>query len=892
MRKTTKSFKIHKYLPIIIFLFVLSFCINSNAGINDGLIAYYPFNGNANDESGNGNHGTVSGATLTTDRCDNTNNAYSFDGSDYIEIDDSSSFEVQNLTISLWLSLSDGNNSPNFFNKDDYTKGYQIGVSGPKLYFMVGNGVWHPIYVDNDLENNTWYHLVGTYDGNTLKFYLNSSLIDELEHQGGISYGNNNLFIGANGYYLANPDHYMNGKIDDIRVYNRALSETEIDDLYNECGSSQPADKIFLRSGGSLNGTSISTSNPAATVTEGESITGTVNIQVQNDHDAGAVVPVVYTPTWGDHASSYVQVDSWADTGTSNYDVDINLTAPNTAGSYYLIFASAGQTNASYVASFTQWTVGTPSWDDGNDLADYTESDMSGCLTNGYAPVSDLLSNGSHAQTNYGMTYIKIIVEESSSPCTDSDEDGYYAESGCGTEVDCNDSDEDINPGATEVCDDEIDNDCNDTIDCNDASCESEPACDGDPLLSVSPASIDFEEADSTATISISNTGKGTLTWSASDDATWLTLSPTGGQATTETDKITATCSRTGQSEGSHTATITISSNAGDKTIPVVMTVPVPGDDDDDDLEADFDGCTDYSDELPLHAQFYDTSSGDVVAWEWSFGDGGSSYEQNPLHSYDACGKFTVQLTVTDADGNEDNILKDDCVRITGPDCVIEADFMASPTSGCYPLTVQFTDQSEGPVTGYSWNFGDGVTSDDENPSHTYNDKGTYSVTLTVSGAGAESIEQKVNLISTDEPCECDIEICGICLAVTDKPSGMAHVKTLREFRDSILAAKQAGKMITRLYYDHTQEIVDILTENPELKEDVASLVMELSPRLSQILKGNRTAVTQAELEQIQETLKALAAQGSTLLKTSINFIQHQIADDAFLKQFGIIVVE
>ena len=207
-----------------------------------------------------------------------------------------------------------------------------------------------------------------------------------------------------------------------LQVYPWGAPPPSVEPLFDEVevfgGNSESTDKIFLKSGGSLNDTSINISEPVITVETGDSISGTIKIQVENGHGSNAVVPVIYTPTWGSHSTSYETVDSWADTGTSNYDATINLTAPDESGTYYIIFASAGQTNGSYIASFTQWTVGTPSWNDGNDLADYTESDMGNCLSTGSAAVSDLLSDGSHVQTTYGMTYIKINVINTSPTTT------------------------------------------------------------------------------------------------------------------------------------------------------------------------------------------------------------------------------------------------------------------------------------------------------------------------------------------------------------------------------------------------------------------------------------------------------------------------------------------
>ncbi len=95
-----------KFIMRNIFVFFLSFVIAQSAfgALTDGLMAYYPFNGNANDESGNGNNGTVNGATLTTDRFGDTDSAYSFNES-YIAVPDNPSLFSDNLTTSWWVNI-------------------------------------------------------------------------------------------------------------------------------------------------------------------------------------------------------------------------------------------------------------------------------------------------------------------------------------------------------------------------------------------------------------------------------------------------------------------------------------------------------------------------------------------------------------------------------------------------------------------------------------------------------------------------------------------------------------------------------------------------------------------------------------------------------------------
>ncbi len=146
---------------------------------------------------------------------------------------------------------------------------------------------------------------------------------------------------------------------------------------------------------------------------------------------------------------------------------------------------------------------------------------------------------------------------------------------------------------------------------------------------------------------------------------------------------------------------------------------------------AEFTACP-TSGAIPLTVQFTDISEGPPTAWEWDFGDGATSTEQNPTHTYEKVGTYTVTLTVT-------NIAGDDSTEITVTAGII--DFTASVTSGTVPLTVDFTDTSDGEPEEWEWDFGDGSTSDEQNPTHTYETAGTYTVTLTVTYDGtSESI--------------------------------------------------------------------------------------------------------------------------------------------------------
>jgi hypothetical protein len=167
--------------------------------------------------------------------------------------------------------------------------------------------------------------------------------------------------------------------------------------------------KLFLQSGGALNGTSINPFNPVLTVNSGGSITGTLKVQAIYSGPSNNVVPFGYTPSWGPHSSSYVTVISDLPVGTNTYNVPINLNAPSTSGTYFLIFATSCEMNLGWTMSRTNWTTGTMSWNDGKDIADLTESNLDDSLSTGYLYL-DMLLGSIYKKSTYGIAYVKIIV--------------------------------------------------------------------------------------------------------------------------------------------------------------------------------------------------------------------------------------------------------------------------------------------------------------------------------------------------------------------------------------------------------------------------------------------------------------------------------------------------
>ncbi len=155
--------------------------------------------------------------------------------------------------------------------------------------------------------------------------------------------------------------------------------------------------------------------------------------------------------------------------------------------------------------------------------------------------------------------------------------------------------------------------------------------------------------------------------------------------------------------------------------------------------------------EVPFKAQFNNTSTGEIDTYLWEFGDGGQNNVGGPVsHTYINPGTYTVRLTVSNIAGESK---AEDTITVLRPPTPPEALFSANPESGNIPLVVTFTNQSTGEITDYSWDFGDGGSSTDLHPVHTFNTAGTYPVVLTVSGPGGTSnVSQPINVTAPDAP--------------------------------------------------------------------------------------------------------------------------------------------
>jgi len=144
------------------------------------------------------------------------------------------------------------------------------------------------------------------------------------------------------------------------------------------------------------------------------------------------------------------------------------------------------------------------------------------------------------------------------------------------------------------------------------------------------------------------------------------------------------------------------------------------------------------NDRVPLTVNFVNDST-NVTSFEWVFGDGtANSTETNPVHIYEAVGTYNIALTCTGALGTL-NATGRVTASETSAETGLIAQFSGNPGRGVAPLTVSFTDRSQGSIVSWAWEFGDGGTSTDQNPTHEYTAVGNYNVSLTVTDANGST---------------------------------------------------------------------------------------------------------------------------------------------------------
>ena len=243
--KLTGGYIMKQRFVLLLTMIILIVNGSAWADLSSGLVTYYPFSGNANDASGYGYNGTVYGATLTTDRFGNQDSAYNFDGiDDYIDFGNGASTlfdSSDSFTLAAWIKHSASSTFSTILARSDdnyQTFNYLMGVSNlsnGKLTFMADQA-----HVDSNwlkgttnLATDTWYHVVSVYDNKNMTVYVNGQQNGSgIFPAGGVGDSTANLYVGKTGQWPGYPDdRYFTGVIDEVRIYNRALTGSEVYDL-------------------------------------------------------------------------------------------------------------------------------------------------------------------------------------------------------------------------------------------------------------------------------------------------------------------------------------------------------------------------------------------------------------------------------------------------------------------------------------------------------------------------------------------------------------------------------------------------------------------------------------------------------------------------------------
>ncbi len=226
--------KLRLLITTIVFFAIILTNVTAQSFITNGLVAYYPFNGNANDASGNSNNATTVQATLTTDRFNNPNQAYNFDGvSSYIGFTNVPTTQVDNWTMTAWVkpaSLNQEGSVVELGYDDGYAaNGYSFDVMGNatvgnQLYAVFGNvGVLPGGFTFT--STNQWYQIAMLRNSGVTTYYVNG--VATSNSTAATPYTPTSFRIGS-----ATGVRFFNGAIDDVRIYNRALASNEVATLY------------------------------------------------------------------------------------------------------------------------------------------------------------------------------------------------------------------------------------------------------------------------------------------------------------------------------------------------------------------------------------------------------------------------------------------------------------------------------------------------------------------------------------------------------------------------------------------------------------------------------------------------------------------------------------
>lgn len=249
-----------RFICLLAALVIIGACFGQ-VNLNSGLVAYYPFSGNANDYSGNNNHGTPSGsAALAADQAGNASSAYSFNGTTAwgkITVPNSASLQFTTAaTFSFWLRVNSATGTSgtgnvvtggqhSIFAKDADAGGglySQCYISGGAFNTFVGNvGMTNISGSLSSYTTGQWLHYVYVMDATEQRLYINNNLVSTVAGAPNFATMNTKALVMAR---MNNNWYPLNGTLDEFRVYNRALNAAEIAALYTNTANTLSIDNI------------------------------------------------------------------------------------------------------------------------------------------------------------------------------------------------------------------------------------------------------------------------------------------------------------------------------------------------------------------------------------------------------------------------------------------------------------------------------------------------------------------------------------------------------------------------------------------------------------------------------------------------------------------------
>lgn len=667
-----------------------SACTNAqlNTGVRNGLVGYWPFCGNANDESGNANNGTVFGATLTSDRFGRPNSAYSFNGqnANYIKSPGSTLFTSNNMTLSYWVNITTYNELSEIICLGN-SSGTYWGASASNrivaLNYGSGCGTGMTTYPTYTFTPNSWFNVTIVADriNRINKIYINGQFIGNNPSGTLSGCSTADLYFGVDIFGLP---EYFTGKLDDICIWNRALTTAEIQQISN---NNLQNISVLWSTGSSANSINVS---PQQTTTYyvtvnigGATYTDSIRVQVSTvDTSVVNLDPTSICLTGGQVrlqaglASSYLWLrENMPIPGATN-----QLYTALQTGSYRVVMSnSLGCIDTSRAILVTVNPQPIPS---------FTVNRSSQCK-NGNSFIFTNNSTISSGTLSYAWSFGDGNTSTALSPTYSYTAAGTYA----------------VKLVVTS------NNGCRDSI---------------TQTVSVLPSPMPgFTVNNLTQCLSgnsfvFTNTSTitpGTLSysWNFGNGTTSTATNPTFSYAAAGTYTVTLIATSNSGCIDSIRQNVVVNSNASGSISTPTSTIICEG----GSVTLSANGGTTY---------------------QWALNGANIPGATNPTYSASLPGVYSVQINnASGCSGTSSNTITLSLVRRP------TADFTSTGSCASFPVT--FTNQStvsnSGIVT-YSWTFGNGSTSTNVNPTAVYSSPGNYNVTLIVTPQACPALSSSI----------------------------------------------------------------------------------------------------------------------------------------------------